>query len=230
MIQKSQMRKIIILSASILLFLSCSNESTQINPNQIQDETKSISNDENLFQRNNNEDLKLSYESMIASESYGVFDTSIKEFYADMNFDGDLSIFNDERSMFTWISSNLSKTNFSDLGIAEARWEKITDEHNLVIAENEQFFTLIQDIRPGDLVNIYPPLVQEPNGGCLDNCDNEAAQCTNDAFSSYMSDIEQAHEGSWYLVSPKIQLAAVKYTAFVVLCVGIKAQCIGGCL
>lgn len=108
---------------------------------------------------------------MTHSESYLVAEEKTHTFVTKMNFSGDTSIINTEAKMLSWISANLTSTDFASLLEAETEWEDIKDLRYVIYQENEDFYHFIQSDE-----DRYIKLLQETNsqssgcgGSCLDN-------------------------------------------------------------
>jgi len=209
---------LLLVVAAIMTFVACSDSSISGNQNLVRKESTN---------------LELFYLSMIESESYIISRETLLNFVANLNFEGDVSDINTEAKMFSWISTNLSKTGFSSLSEAQYEWNNVVEAGSNSFQNNISFYEAIngkpQDFR--DLVIQYDPILFEPMSGCDQVCKDNFTLCAGNAATGYADSVDatftayENQEISAQTAYLDIQFAEAVFIIASQLCAGYFVEC-----
>lgn len=201
------------------VFIACSESSESESKNQPFGNKKVV-------------DLESLYLGMIQSQSYIYAEEKLQSFVTKMNFNGNVSDIDTDAKMFSWISANLSSTDFVNLAEAEAHWRDALDLGRISFQENIEIYAVIggREKELKDLILINDPVVPQPVANST--CDENLLFCTSNATISFMTSVNEAYDlyqnGSITSdeASDRIQTARRSFTISAALCGEEFANCV----
>lgn len=182
--------KKILLACSVVLMFACSNENdveTTPMENTTENTIKTVS--------SVNVDFDIIFNDYVNSNSFLQLNQKVKQFSGLLKYTGDLTLIDTEVELFSWISANLSNTDFVSVGDAEARWQEIEDLQEADFVQNSIFYQSIpaNRVRLAELWLDFNLNISGNNEPCKDDlleCNEGAASNYADSMSSALQDLE----------------------------------------
>lgn len=208
------MKKIFLAAIVIAMTIACSTEATQQEVNEIKFNTDQKADD----------DLETLFNNMVSSQAYIDLQAKSKAFAIKMNYTEDIDDLLSENEILTWISSNLSTTNFIDFKSAMSEYDDIKASANTVATANKLFFNKFGLSDPSTPGTFQPWKPQVPP--------TEVANCTKLCWDNYVLGVVVASntlKGLCYYDGENASTYMAQYQTTVELLEGQKTKCLKGC-
>jgi len=156
-----------LLGCASFLFFSCSGDQDVVSDNAINNASHSSA------KSSGNSKLDGLYNKMVNSASYIALKAAQKDFAEKVNFSGDIADVDTEKELMSWISFNISSTNFADYSEAEIQRQAIKESSLLIFNENYGFWNeLSLSPNPGQAIfDLFEPVYSTNSDpcGCYDD-------------------------------------------------------------
>lgn len=173
--------------------LGCSNDNSTPTEETISIEQNTIAS-KSIIAIENSTDKQFS--NYVNSDIFIEVNSLIINFNKNLNY---LITFETEDQLFTWIETNLSKTNFTSVEQAKNHWQHIVSRKSVEIEQFKEFYKFVANI-PTEEAEFY---VHKwfPNGlnytTTDDDCDIKFDNCTRNATNAYVSrSLSMAYTGN----------------------------------
>lgn len=175
------MKKVLFLALGLMLMVSCSNDA----------ETTSFNQDSSSLQpKSTTATLEDLYDSMIQSQSYKNAESARNAFISKMNFNGTTSDVQTEAKLLFWISSNISRTTFTNYSAAVTEWENVKDLNYIAFEDNRLFFETLKGKDPSAFQDLLNPIEAPYSDEC--DCEGLLDICGDMAQEEYSSNVSSA--------------------------------------
>lgn len=202
---------LLILGLSIIL-ISCSEDS-----NSQYSESQDFSNSQLINTKSLNDTLKNLFNNMVNSTEYKNLLKDHMDFRNKMNFNGDISVIQDENDLLAWISNNIHQTNFIDYNDAVTQYNTLKSDEEIIMNNNYQLYDEISKTDPSDLLELHDPNMpgypydpSVPNSSpCVNECINEAVDCGKLADANFYASSASAARA---LITGNVPMAVATMT------------------
>lgn len=183
------MKKILLL-CSVAFIFACSNENeaTTTQENSTIENTTTSSKSKILIE---NETDEMFYQ-YVNSDIYIEISQLKSKFYNDLNLDESMTTFT-PNEMFSWINTNLSRTNFKSVEQARNQWNHILSRKSVEIQQFKNIYEFITTSSVGEVVYYLDKWL--PIGGNIiinSDCKKNYDACRNNANADYKQNLADA--------------------------------------